>query len=59
MLAGIRIPMELLLRELGEGATIHDLLDACPWLTVQDVRACLVCAADAIAGEESVTAEPV
>jgi uncharacterized protein (DUF433 family) len=47
-----RIPVELLLRKLSEGATIEELLDAYPRLSVDDVRACLAYAADAIAHEE-------
>jgi uncharacterized protein (DUF433 family) len=46
-----RIPVELLLRKLSEGATIEELLDAYPRLSVDDVRACLAYAADAIAHE--------
>jgi uncharacterized protein (DUF433 family) len=47
-----RIPVELLLRKLAEGAAISDLLDAYPRLTQEDIRACLEYAADAIAHEE-------
>ena len=36
-----RIPVELVLRKLVEGATMADLLDAYPRLTAADVRACL------------------
>ena len=57
MVAGARIPVELVLRKLGEGATTADLLDAHPRLTERDVHACLVCAADTISREESVTTE--
>ena len=46
-----RIPVELLLRKLSEGATVSELLDAYPRLTEDDVRACLTYAADAIAHE--------
>jgi uncharacterized protein (DUF433 family) len=38
---GTRIPVELLLRKLAEGATTDDLLDAYPRLTLEDIRACL------------------
>lgn len=48
-----RIPVELVLRKLAEGAVIADLLDAYPRLTEADVRACLAYAADTIAHEES------
>ena len=47
-----RIPVELLLRKLAEGASVADLLDAYPRLTEEDLRACLAYAADAIAHEE-------
>jgi uncharacterized protein (DUF433 family) len=46
-----RIPVELLLRKLAEGATMEDLLDAYPRLTPEDIRACLAYAADTIAHE--------
>jgi uncharacterized protein (DUF433 family) len=46
-----RIPVELLLRELSEGATENDLLDAHPRLVLEDIRAALEYAADAIAHE--------
>ena len=58
VVAGTRIPVELVCRKLGEGATTADLLDAHPRLTERDVHACLVYAANTIAREESVTAEP-
>jgi len=48
-----RIPVELILRKLSEGATLADLLDAYPRLTEADVRACLSYAADAVAHEET------
>ena len=51
---GTRIPVELLLRKLGEGATERDLLDAYPNLTVDDIRAAMTYAADAIAHDEIV-----
>jgi uncharacterized protein (DUF433 family) len=48
-----RIPVELLLRKLAEGATAEDLLDAYPRLTKDDIQACLAYAADAIAHEDT------
>ncbi len=36
-----RIPVELQLRKLAEGATFDDLLDAYPRLTKLDIQACL------------------
>ena len=38
---GTRIPVDLILRKLGEGASEDDLLDAYPRLTLEDIRACL------------------
>jgi uncharacterized protein (DUF433 family) len=54
-----RIPVELLLRKLSEGATLEELLDAYPKITKDDIQACLAYAADAIAHEDicSVTSE--
>jgi uncharacterized protein (DUF433 family) len=37
-----RIPVELVLRKLAEGATVAEVLDAYPRLTEADIRACLV-----------------
>jgi uncharacterized protein (DUF433 family) len=41
VIRGTRIPVELILRKLGEGPTVEDLLDAYPRLTPDDVRAAL------------------
>lgn len=54
VIRGTRIPVELLLRKLGEGATQPDLLDAYPGLRVEDIRAALGYAADALAHEDRV-----
>jgi uncharacterized protein (DUF433 family) len=54
VIKGTRIPVELLLRKLGEGATERDLLDAYPNLTARDIRAAMIYAADALAHEENV-----
>jgi len=51
VIRGTRIPVELLLRKLAEGATVEDLLDAYPRLTAEDVRGALAYAADALAHE--------
>jgi uncharacterized protein (DUF433 family) len=48
---GTRIPVELILRKLSEGAAEADLLDAYPRLTVEDIRAVLAYAADSVAHE--------
>ena len=41
VIRGTRIPVELILRKLSEGATEADLLDAYPRLTVDDIKAAL------------------
>ena len=51
VIRGTRVPVELLLRKLAEGATIPDLLDAHPRLSPEDIRAALDYAADTIAHE--------
>ncbi len=52
VIRGTRIPVELVLRKLAEGATQADLLDAYPSLTADDIKAVLAYAADSIAHEE-------
>jgi uncharacterized protein (DUF433 family) len=51
VIRGTRVPVELLLRKLAEGAVIEDLLDAYPRLAADDIRAALAYAADTIAHE--------
>ena len=51
VIRGTRIPVELILRKLGEGATEADLLDAYPRLTPEDIKAVLAYAADSLAHE--------
>jgi len=59
VIAGTRIPVELILRKLGEGATEAELLDAYPRLSRLDIQAALSYAAAAIAHEELIdTAAP-
>jgi uncharacterized protein (DUF433 family) len=48
---GTRIPVELILRKLSEGATEADLLAGYPRLTMEDIRAVLAYAADSVAHE--------
>jgi uncharacterized protein (DUF433 family) len=52
IIRGTRIPVELILRKLGEGAAEGDLLDAYPRLTREDIQAALSYAADTLAHEE-------
>lgn len=49
-----RIPVELILRKLSEGAVEADLLDAYPHLAREDIQAALAYAAKALAYEEAV-----
>ncbi len=42
-----RIPVELVVRKLSEGATEDDLLDAYPRLVVEEIQVALAYAADA------------
>ena len=41
VIRGTRIPVELIVRKLSEGATDADLLDAYPRLVVEDIRAAI------------------
>lgn len=54
VIRGTRIPVELLLRKLSEGASEADLMDAYPRLTRKDIHAAMRYAADALAHEEVV-----
>jgi uncharacterized protein (DUF433 family) len=58
VIRGTRIPVELLLRKLSEGATVEDLLDAYPRLTRADLQAAIAYAADTIAHEETLVVTP-
>lgn len=51
VIRGTRIPVELVLRKLSEGATETELLEAYPRLTREDIRAALAFAADSLAHE--------
>ncbi|WHZ29886.1 MAG: protein of unknown function DUF433 [Nitrospira sp.] len=54
VIRGTRIPVELILRKLSQGATEADLLDAYPRLTKADIQAAIGYAADTVAHEETV-----
>jgi uncharacterized protein (DUF433 family) len=54
VIRGTRIPVELLLRKLSDGASEGDLLDAYPNLTREDIHAAMRYAADTLAHEEIV-----
>jgi uncharacterized protein (DUF433 family) len=57
VIRGTRIPVELILRKLSEGATDAELIDAHPRLTREDIRAAIAYAADTLANEETVSLE--
>jgi uncharacterized protein (DUF433 family) len=57
VIRGTRITVELLLRKLGEGAPQGELLEAYPNLTLEDIQAAIIYAADAIAHEELLVLE--
>ena len=54
VIRGTRIPVELLLRKLSEGASEADLLEAYPRLTRGDIHAAMRYPADTLAHEEVV-----
>ena len=51
VIRGTRVPVELILRKLSEGATEEDLQDAYPRLEKKDIQAALAYAADTLAHE--------
>lgn len=57
VIKGTRIPVELIVRKIGEGAFTEDLLDAYPNLTKEDVQAAFLYAADNLANEVDVFLE--
>lgn len=58
VIRGTRIPVELILRKLAEGATEDELLDGYPRLTREDIRATLQYAAALVAHEEFLLEPP-
>lgn len=54
VIRGTRIPVELLLRKLSDGASEADLLEAYPNLMREDIHAAMRYAADTLAHEEVV-----
>ncbi len=55
VIRGTRIPVELILRKLGEGLAEAEILDAYPRLTRDDIQAALIYAADSLANETILT----
>jgi uncharacterized protein (DUF433 family) len=54
VIRGTRIPVELILRKLSEGAKERELLEACPRLTKEDIQAAIRYAADTLAHEDTI-----
>ena len=54
VIRGTRVPVELILRKLSEGATEADRLDAFPRITPEDIQAAPAYTADTLAHEETV-----
>ncbi|MCF1752202.1 DUF433 domain-containing protein [Mariniradius sediminis] len=55
IIKGTRISVELIIRKLGDGYSISEILDNYPHLTTDQVKAALQYAADVIAFEETIT----
>ena len=51
VIKGTRIPVELIVRKLGEGASAENLLDGYPNLKKEDIQAALIYAADTLSNE--------
>lgn len=54
---GARITVELILRKIGAGRTLDDLVEAYPFLTEEDIRAAFEFAADFMREETMEAAE--
>ncbi|HLX10409.1 MAG TPA: DUF433 domain-containing protein [Thermoanaerobaculia bacterium] len=52
VIRGTRVPVELILRRISEGASEEALLASYPHLTQDDIRAAVAFAADTIANDE-------
>jgi uncharacterized protein (DUF433 family) len=58
VIRGTRIPVELILRKLSEGARENDILEAYPKLCLDDIQAAMRYAADMLSKEEVVYISP-
>ena len=56
VIRGTRITVELILRKLGSGASVEQIIADHPHLTIADIRAAQIFAADYMADEESIIA---
>ena len=57
VIRGTRVPVELILRRLSEGASEAELVDGYPTLTSADIKAAIRYAADMIAHDEIMIVE--
>jgi uncharacterized protein (DUF433 family) len=57
VIKGTRIKVELILRWLGKGTTVEELLEAYPGLTREDIQAAQLYAADLVPGAHHEAAE--
>ena len=55
---GTRITVEQILRELGAGMSLADILDAHPHLSAEDIHAAAAYAADVVANEVVILSDP-
>ncbi|MBX3729908.1 MAG: DUF433 domain-containing protein [Candidatus Sumerlaeia bacterium] len=55
---GTRISVELLVRDMADGASQDDILEAYPFLTREQVHAALAFAAASLSAERVIFAEP-
>jgi len=53
VIRGTRIPVEIIVRQLGEAASIEEILSDYPRLKEDDVRAALSYAADSLGTDET------
>lgn len=58
VIRGTRIPVELIVRLLGEGITTKELLEDYPQLTEEDIRAALLYAAKVLNNEDVFPSAP-
>ena len=52
VIRGTRIPVELIVRMVGQGIPNEEILAEYPRLTLEDIRAALLFAADSVANED-------
>ncbi|TAE86683.1 MAG: DUF433 domain-containing protein [Bacteroidetes bacterium] len=51
VIKGTRITVELVLKKMSEGASVHDIKEMYPELTSQQINACIEYAYDVVANE--------